>query len=86
MAQNSPAPARVVTQVDDASLTVLKGNVPLIAQPQYDQGEVAASTALTGIRLVFSRSAEQEAALDRYLAEVQDSTSLNYHKWLTQSG
>jgi hypothetical protein len=35
------------------------------------------------MRLVLSRSTEQQAALDQYLAELQDKSSPNYHKWLT---
>jgi len=35
------------------------------------------------MRLVLSRSSEQQAALDSYLAQLQDKSSPNYHKWLT---
>jgi hypothetical protein len=35
------------------------------------------------VRLVLSRSARQQAALDIYLAELQDKSSPNYHRWLT---
>ena len=33
--------------------------------------------------LQLRRAPEQEAALQRYLDEVQDPTSANFHKWLT---
>ena len=35
------------------------------------------------MRLVLARSSEQQAALDKYDAELQDKSSPNYHKWLT---
>ena len=38
---------------------------------------------LSHVLLQLRRSPEQESALQRYLDEVQDSTSPNFHKWLT---
>jgi trimeric autotransporter adhesin len=78
----SPSP-RITAQVDETSLTTLKGSVPLLARAQYDQGEAPASTLLTHIRLVLSRSSEQQVALNNYLAQLQEKSSPNYHKWLT---
>jgi hypothetical protein len=74
---------RIVERVDESRTTKLKGNVPLLARPEFDQGEVEPSLQLTHIRLVLSRSAAQEAALAKYQAELQDKSSPNYHKWLT---
>ena len=82
MAQSNAAVARIAANVDESSLTTLGGNVPLLARAQYDQGEASASMQLTHIRLVLSRSGDQQAALDQYLAELQDKSSPNYHKWL----
>ena len=83
LAQHSTATPRIAANVDELSLTTLKGNVPRLAQAQFDQGEAASSTQLTHMRLVLSRSTEQQAALDAYLAQLQDKSSPNYHKWLT---
>lgn len=82
-AQVSTIAPRIVTQVDESKLTRLSGNVPAVARAQYDRGEAAPATQLTHIRLVLQRSSEQEAALDNYLAQLQDKSSANYHKWLT---
>ncbi len=82
-AQNSAVVPRITADVDEASLTTLRGNVPRLARAEFDQGEADPSTQLTHIRLVLSRSAEQQAALDSYLAQLQDKSSPNYHKWLT---
>jgi hypothetical protein len=83
LAQHSTATPRITANVDELSLTTLKGNVPRLAQAQFDQGEAVSSTQLTHMRLVLSRSPEQQAALDAYLAQLQDKSSPNYHKWLT---
>jgi subtilase family serine protease len=75
--------ARVVASVNEASLVTLKGNVHPLATPEFDQGLVPASTPLTHVQLVLKRSAQQEAALEAYLASAQQANSPNYHKWLT---
>lgn len=83
LAQHSTATPRITANVDDLSLTTLRGNVSLLARPEYDQGEASPSTQMTHMRLVLSRSPEQQAALDQYAADLQDKSSPNYHKWLT---
>jgi hypothetical protein len=82
-AQNSAVAPRITTDVNELSLATLKGNVPRLAQAQFDQGEAEPSTPLTHMRLVLSRSSQQQAALDTYLAQLQDKSSPNYHMWLT---
>jgi subtilase family serine protease len=83
LAQSSTAVPRITSQVDESSRTTLKGNVPSLARAEFDQGEADAATQLTHMRLVLSRSAAQQAALDSYLVQLQDKSSPNYHKWLT---
>jgi subtilase family serine protease len=83
LAQNSAIAPRITTDVNELSLATLKGNVPHLARAEFDQGEASPSTQLTHMRLVLSRSSEQQAALDQYLAQLQDKSSPNYHKWLT---
>ncbi|HTF61436.1 MAG TPA: protease pro-enzyme activation domain-containing protein, partial [Edaphobacter sp.] len=82
-AQTSQIPERVVGPVDELSLTTLHGNVSAAIQPQYDRGETPGTTRLTHMRIVLARSAEQQAALDRFEQELQERSSPNYHKWLT---
>ena len=82
-AQNSAVAPRILSPIEESSLTTLTGSVPLLARAQFDQGAAPASTQLTHIRLVLSRSIEQEASLDKFMAEQQDKSSPNYHKWLT---
>jgi subtilase family serine protease len=83
LAQHSTVSPRITANVDELSLTTLRGNVSMLARPEYDQGEASPSTQLTHVRLVLSRSPEQQAALDQYAADLQDKSSPNYHKWLT---
>lgn len=80
MAQSVAPAVRIVASVDEASLTTLKGNVPARARAEYDQGEASSSTQMTHVRLVLSRSSEQQAALDSYLVALQDKSSASYHK------
>jgi trimeric autotransporter adhesin len=74
---------RIATPIDDSARVLLRGSVPQQARPEFDQGEAPASTEMAHVRLFLERAAEQEAALDNYLAGLIDSSSPNYHKWLT---
>jgi trimeric autotransporter adhesin len=81
-AAQAPA-ARITQNVDDSSRVTLKNGVSSMLRSASDHGAVAGSTAITNMRLVLSRTDEQTAALDTYLAELQQKSSPNYHKWLT---
>jgi len=76
-------PDRIVTPIDNQQTVVLKGSVHPRAQPQFDQGPVNPSMKLGRITLQVSPSPDQQAALDKLLAEQQDPASPNYHNWLT---
>jgi subtilase family serine protease len=74
---------RITQPVDEAKLTMLAGNVHPDARAAFDRGTEPASLALNHMLLVLKRSPQQQAALDTLLAQQQDRTSPNYHKWLT---
>ncbi len=76
-------PDRILGSIDNSQTVVLKGNVNPKAQPQYDKGPLDPFMKLTHVSLLIQPSAEQQAALKQLLAEQQDSSSANYHKWLT---
>ena len=76
-------PDRIVAPIDNNQTVVLKGNVSPKAQQQYDQGLVDPSMKLPFVTLLIQPSADQQAALKQLLAEQQDPSSPNYHKWLT---
>ena len=74
----------LITQpVEETKLTVLHGNTHPLARPQFDQGAAPAALSMNHMQLVLRRSPEQEAALDQLMADQQEKSSPNYHKWLT---
>lgn len=83
-AQVSAIAPRVAGPTDESSLVTLHGSLSVVVQPQYDRGEAPPATQLQYVRLVLQRSPQQEAALERFMAEQIDPNSPNYHHWLNQ--
>ncbi|MGB2605526.1 MAG: S53 family peptidase, partial [Candidatus Sulfotelmatobacter sp.] len=54
-----------------------------MARAEFDQGRADGSRVLSAVSLIFKPSAAQQRALNTLLAQQQDLTSANYHKWLT---
>ncbi len=79
----SESAARIRGPIDEGSRVRLRGNVTAAAEPQWDLGEAPGSTQLMHIRLVLARSRAQLAALNRLEQELQETSSPNYHRWLT---
>ncbi|HEY6447595.1 MAG TPA: protease pro-enzyme activation domain-containing protein [Acidobacteriaceae bacterium] len=78
-------PARVVAPIDETNLVTLKGNVHPLAQARFDRGAAPLATPTGHVLLLLQRSAAQQRALTQFLADVQNPSSPNYHKWLTPS-
>jgi subtilase family serine protease len=74
---------RINQAIDDRETAVLEGNVRPAVREAVDQGRMDGGTRLESVSLVFKRTAEQDAAIEKLLAEQQDPASPNYHKWLT---
>ena len=55
------------------------------AETMQDLGAVSPEQVIAGITLVFTRSPEQEAELQKLLEQQQDAKSPFYHQWLTPS-
>ena len=83
ISQTPRVPARVTQAVDDANRTTLRGNVHRLARAEFDRGAVSDAQPATHLALVLKRSDDQETALQQLLAQQQDKSSPNYHKWLT---
>jgi subtilase family serine protease len=81
--QSDAVPSRITSAINPAQLTVLAGNTHPMARAQFDRGAAPASLAMDHMLLVLKRSPQQEAALETLLAQQQDRSSPNYHKWLT---
>jgi subtilase family serine protease len=82
-AQTNSATPQITQAATNSNLVVLRGNVHPLARPEYDRGPAPASLRMEHMLLVLKRSAQQEASLEELLAEQQDKSSPNYHKWLT---
>src|SRR6516225_8310464 len=76
-------PNRVAARIDSSQRISLRGHVHSKALPEFDQGAVDPALIIPDVTLVLRPSPGQQAALDQLLAEQQDSSSPNYHKWLT---
>lgn len=80
----TPGPRPLITQaVDEAQITVLKGNTHPLARAEFDLGTAPATLPMQRMLLVLKRSDAQEAALEQLLDDLQNKNSPNYHKWLT---
>jgi subtilase family serine protease len=82
-AQTSIAQPQITQVVDDTKLTVLHGNTHPMARAEFDRGAAPADLPAERMQLVLKRSPAQQAALDKLIAEQQDKSSPNYHRWLT---
>src|SRR6516165_4235038 len=76
-------PSRITRQIDDRDRVTLRGHIHPKALPEFDQGRVAPSLALSYVTLTLGQSDAQKAALDNLLVEQQTPGSPNYHRWLT---
>jgi len=78
----SRVPSLVVQRVDESKLVGLRGNTHFLARAEFDRGLVDPQLPLERMQLVLKRSAEQDAALQSFIAEQIDPNSPNYHHWL----
>jgi uncharacterized protein YceK len=83
MAQGVAPRVRIVNRIDESNLVTLKGNTHPAANAKNDQGRVSPSLPMSDLILVLSRDAEQQAAFDKFVASQYDSTSPDFHHWLT---
>ena len=83
LAQSSLVQTRITQKIDESQRTVLHGNVHPLARPEFDRGAAPADLPMERMLLVLRRSPAQEAAVEKLIAEQQDRSSPNYHKWLT---
>jgi subtilase family serine protease len=73
----------ITERIDDAQRVTLAGNVRPEANAANDRGAVADDFPLAHMQLLLKRSPDSEAALAQYIAELSDTRSPNFHKWLT---
>lgn len=80
--QSATQEPRILERVDENQLVTLKGNIHPSANSRNDLGPVRPDLAMTDIVLVLSRSPEQQAAFDDFVAGQYDTSSPNFHHWL----
>jgi subtilase family serine protease len=74
---------RILGAIDSSKTVALQESRHPKAQEQYDRGPVDSSFKILSMTLMTTPSTGQQRALDKLVAEQQDRTSANYHKWLT---
>ena len=83
MAQRVAPAVRIVGPINQSQLVTLHGSTLPAANASNDRGPVSTSLPMADMVLVLSRSPEQQAAFDTFVASQYDSSSPNYHQWLT---
>src|SRR5580698_4020065 len=81
--QTSTRARLIVQAVDESKLVHLSGNTRPEAVAANDRGRVDDSLQLDHLLLQLKRSPEQESAVQKFLDDLQDPHSPNYHQWLT---
>jgi subtilase family serine protease len=75
--------ALIHDQVDEGKLVTLGGNTRPEVATATDLGAVADDFPLNHMMLQLKRSQQQEVEVERFVANLQDPKSSEYHKWLT---
>src|ERR1017187_2912537 len=83
MAQAFAPAVRIVDRIEENHLVTLKGSTHPAAKAANDRGRVSPDLPMTDLILVLSRSAEQQAAFDKFVAGLYDPNSPDFHQWLT---
>jgi subtilase family serine protease len=73
---------QIVNRIDENDLTTLKGNTHPLANAMNDRGPVSPSLPMTDLIMLLNRSAEQQAAFDKFVANQYDPHSPDFHHWL----
>jgi|HubBroStandDraft_6_1064221.scaffolds.fasta_scaffold00414_15 subtilase family serine protease len=81
--QGKSSRALITSAINETNRVTLAGNTRPEANAKNDRGRVSDDLMLEHMHLQLRRPAEQDAALDRYIEELQTPGSANYHQWLT---
>ena len=73
----------ITEDIDESALVTLTGNTRTEATTANDRGAVAPDFAMGHMLLQLRRSPAQEQALEKFLGQLEDPQSPNYHHWLT---
>ena len=81
--QSPETAPRITAKVDDRVLVTLPGNIHPNARAEFDRGPVKSDLPMGDLFLVLRRSPELQKAFDDFVASQYDSSSPNFHHWLT---
>lgn len=73
----------IVDPIDERSLVAVSGNVRPEATGSNDQGRVEDTMPMEHMQLLLRRSPEREQALNALIEQMHDSTSPEFHHWMT---
>lgn len=76
---------RITGPIRADQVTVVPGGLHPLTTIAKDEGALPGDFAIHGMELVFDRSTEQQADLQKLLAQQQARGNAMYHKWLTPS-
>ncbi len=76
-------PLLITQNVDESKLVTLGGNTRPEATARYDRGLVADDLSMDHMLLLLKRSPEQERELEKFIDELHDKSSPQFHRWLT---
>jgi subtilase family serine protease len=79
----SQSGALITEAVSDNQLVTLTGNTRPEATAANDRGPVATDFAMDHMLLQLRRTPEQEQEFEKYIDELENPKSSNYHHWLT---
>ncbi|HXS76669.1 MAG TPA: protease pro-enzyme activation domain-containing protein [Terracidiphilus sp.] len=74
---------RIQNEVNNSDMIPLRGSQRQVSDLGAEAGRMPASARLSGVSIIFNRSAAQQAELEKLLAAQQDPASPQYHQWLT---
>jgi len=74
---------RIVNRIDESDRITLKGNTHPAARAANDRGRVSPTLAMTDLILVLSRDSVQQAAFDKFVGNLYNPDSPDFHQWLT---
>src|SRR5438105_3390290 len=74
---------RITESVDDRKSFRLPNTTNSRVRRSQDEGRASAELPMERVVLTLKSSPEQEADLERFLAQQQDPRSSHYHEWLT---
>ena len=80
---SSQTPPLIAAAIDESALITLAGNTRPEATAANDRGAVSPDIPMEHMLLQLRRAPEQEHALEKYLDDLEDPKSPNYHRWLT---